>query len=125
MWFIAIRCRSESSASPERARRAASRAETFAVLRAMVLNPIVRHRGQLSVARTVRYVCNVVGPEHVALGSDSDGATTVPFDATGLPKITGALLEEGVTREKAALIMGQNALRFLEENLPETPGESE
>jgi microsomal dipeptidase-like Zn-dependent dipeptidase len=60
----------------------------------------------------------VVGVEHVALGSDFDGAVTEPFDATGLVQITDALLEQGLSEEEVRKVMGGNALRFFRENLP-------
>jgi microsomal dipeptidase-like Zn-dependent dipeptidase len=33
--------------------------------------------------------------EHVAVGSDFDGATTTPFDATGLAQVTQACSTRG------------------------------
>jgi microsomal dipeptidase-like Zn-dependent dipeptidase len=71
-----------------------------------------------SVARAVRHAANVVGARHVALGSDFDGAVTVPFDTTGLVEITDALLAEGFGEEEVALMMGGNVLRVLAETLP-------
>ena len=38
-----------------------------------------------AIVRAIRYTVNLVGVQHVALGSDFDGATGVPFDTTGLP----------------------------------------
>ena len=49
-----------------------------------------------AIARAIRYAANVVGVEHVGLGSDFDGATIEPFDTTGLVKITEALLAQGL-----------------------------
>jgi len=60
----------------------------------------------------------LVGVEHVALGSDFDGAVTTPFDTTGLAQITDALLEEGFGEEEIRMIMGGNALRLLMQSLP-------
>jgi microsomal dipeptidase-like Zn-dependent dipeptidase len=71
-----------------------------------------------SVARSVRYAASLVGVEHVALGSDFDGAVTEPFDATGVVEITDALLEEGFSDEEVAQVMGGNVLRLLSETLP-------
>jgi membrane dipeptidase len=71
-----------------------------------------------SVARAVRHAAGVVGARHVALGSDFDGAVTVPFDAAGLAAVTDALLAEGFGEEEVALIMGGNVLRVLSETLP-------
>lgn len=72
-----------------------------------------------AVARAIRHAVSVVGIDHVALGSDFDGATTMPFDVTGLPLITDALLKEGFMESEIRLIMGGNVVRFLLENLPQ------
>jgi membrane dipeptidase len=71
-----------------------------------------------AVARAARHVADLVGVAHVALGSDFDGAVTTPFDATGLPQVTDALLAEGFTEEEVSLVMGGNVLRVLAETLP-------
>jgi membrane dipeptidase len=72
----------------------------------------------LAVAKAIRYTANLVGVRHVGLGSDFDGATTTPFDATGVIEVIDALLAEGFTEEEITLIMGGNALRVLRATLP-------
>ena len=64
-------------------------------------------------ARAMKHVRDLVGIEHVALGSDYDGATTVRFDASQLVQVTQALLDEGFTHEEIRAAMGGNALRVL------------
>ena len=71
-----------------------------------------------AIAKSLIAVLEAAGPKHAALGSDFDGAVTAPFDATGMPLITQALLEAKVSEENIALMMGGNALRFLSERLP-------
>ena len=71
-----------------------------------------------AIARAIRYTANIVGVEHVALGSDYDGAIPAPFDTTGVVQITGALMAEGFTETEIGMIMGRNTLRLLIENLP-------
>ncbi len=71
-----------------------------------------------AVVRAMRYVADLVGVEHVALGSDFDGAITAPIDASGLPLLTEALLEADFTPEDVYKIMGGNALHFLRDALP-------
>jgi membrane dipeptidase len=71
-----------------------------------------------AAARSMRYAANLVGVEHVALGSDFDGAVVEPFDATGMVEITQALVDEGFSDEEVALIMGGNVRRLLSETLP-------
>ena len=71
-----------------------------------------------AIAKAIRYTANLIGVDHVALGSDYDGAVAVPFDTTGVVLITDALLAEGFTDEEVGKIMGRNTLRFLLQNLP-------
>ncbi len=71
-----------------------------------------------AIAKALRYAVNVAGADHIGLGSDFDGAVTVPFDTTGLVQITDALLGEGFSAEDIKKIMGGNVLRVLRENLP-------
>jgi membrane dipeptidase len=66
-----------------------------------------------SIARSIKYVRDLVGIDHVALGSDYDGATTVRFDTSGLAQLTQALLDEGFTPEEVRAVMGGNALRVI------------
>lgn len=71
-------------------------------------------------ARSMRYVADLAGVDAVALGSDFDGAVTVPVDASGLPLLTEALLAKGFDRDEIAKIMGGNALRLIRSVLPES-----
>jgi microsomal dipeptidase-like Zn-dependent dipeptidase len=71
-----------------------------------------------AIARAIRYAANLIGVDHVGLGSDFDGAVVEPFDTTGLIQITDALLAEGFTDEEIGKVMGGNVLRLLKQNLP-------
>ena len=71
-----------------------------------------------ALARAMRHAVAVAGIDHVALGSDFDGAVSTPFDAAGLPVLTEALLAEGFDDEEIARIMGGNAVRVLRSALP-------
>ena len=71
-----------------------------------------------SIARAIRYAVTVAGIDHIALGSDFDGAVAVPFDSSGLVLLTDALLKEGFTPEQIKKIMGENIINFLLRNLP-------
>jgi membrane dipeptidase len=72
-----------------------------------------------AIARAIKYTADLVGIDHVALGSDFDGAVPEPFDASGLVKITEALIASGFSRDDIGKVMGGNEIRFLLENLPE------
>lgn len=71
-----------------------------------------------AIARSIRYAVGVAGIDHVGLGSDFDGAIIAPFDTTGLPLLTEALLAQGFDEAEIAKIMGGNAIRVLLEALP-------
>jgi membrane dipeptidase len=71
-----------------------------------------------AIAKAIRYAVTVAGIEHVGIGSDFDGSTTVPFDSTGEVQITDALLSEGFSEKEIRLIMGENSLRILRQTLP-------
>jgi microsomal dipeptidase-like Zn-dependent dipeptidase len=71
-----------------------------------------------AIARAIRHATNVAGFDHVALGSDFDGAVPQPIDATGVVQITDALLQDGFSDDQVAAVMGGNALRVLMEALP-------
>ena len=70
------------------------------------------------IVAAIRYGIDLVGADHVALGSDFDGATTVPFDTSELAVLTDTLLREGVDEATIRKVMGGNLSRFLTENLP-------
>jgi len=71
-----------------------------------------------SIAAAILYAVNLAGAGHVALGSDFDGATTVPFDASETAALTDALLDAGLDETAIRAVMGENAIRFFEANLP-------
>lgn len=71
------------------------------------------------IARAIRYTADLIGVEHVGLGSDFDGAVTVPFDASQIILLTEALMTVGFSDDEIIQIMGGNQIRFLMENLPE------
>jgi microsomal dipeptidase-like Zn-dependent dipeptidase len=75
-----------------------------------------------SIARAMKHVRDLVGIQHVALGSDYDGATTVRFDTSQLAQVTQALIDAGFTDDDIRAAMGGNAIRVLKAGLvPLTP----
>jgi membrane dipeptidase len=71
-----------------------------------------------AIARAMRHAADVLGVDHVALGSDFDGAVKTPFDVTGLPLLGEALRAEHFTDEEIRAIASRNALRFFAAQLP-------
>ncbi len=72
-----------------------------------------------AAARAIRYAVSVAGIDHVALGSDFDGAVTEPFDSSGWPLLTDVLLQQGFSEQEIRKIMGENVVRVLTQVLPE------
>ena len=70
-----------------------------------------------ATARAMKHIRDLVGIEHVALGSDYDGAVTVRFDTSQLTQVTQALIDEGFTEDEIRAAMGGNALRVIGEGL--------
>ena len=56
---------------------------------------------------------------HVSLGSDFDGAVSVPFDTSELAVLVEEMLTAEFTDEEIRKVMGGNIKRFLLENLPD------
>ncbi|MCZ4323089.1 dipeptidase [Pseudomonas anguilliseptica] len=72
-----------------------------------------------AIVKAMRYTTDLIGVQHVALGSDFNGTIHAPFDVTGLPQLTEGLLKAGFKPEEIAAIMGGNVQRLLLANLPE------
>lgn len=71
-----------------------------------------------SVAEAIIFGVNLIGAEHVALGSDFDGTITPGFDTSELEAITYELLDQGLSKSEIRKVMGENMLAFLKANLP-------
>ena len=69
--------------------------------------------------KAMRYVADLVGVQHVALGSDFDGSKAV-INAGGLVLLTSAMLDAKFTKDEITAIMGGNVLRVLQQTLPDT-----
>jgi membrane dipeptidase len=68
------------------------------------------------IVEHIDHVVKLVGPDHVGLGSDFDGAS-MPLgleDASKLPRLTEALLAKGYRAEDVEKILGGNLLRVME-----------
>lgn len=65
------------------------------------------------VAKAIAYVRDLVGIDHVGLGSDFDGAVTTGFDASQVAAITQALIDRGFSDDDIRKVMGGNVIRVL------------
>ncbi|WP_397590546.1 dipeptidase [Sphingorhabdus sp.] len=74
-----------------------------------------------AAAKAMKHVRDLVGIQHVALGSDYDGATTVRFDTSQLVQVTQALMDEGFTAQEIRAVMGENTLRVIRAGLVPMP----
>ena len=74
------------------------------------------------IARSIKHVRDLVGIEHVALGSDFDGAVTTRFDTSQIVQVTQALLDIGFTESEIRAVMGGNTLRILKQGIEPLPG---
>ena len=64
-------------------------------------------------ATAIAYVRDLVGIDHVGLGSDFDGAVTTGFDSSQIAAVTQALIDRGFSDADVAKVMGGNVLRVL------------
>lgn len=67
----------------------------------------------VKVAAAIQHVRDLVGIDHVGLGSDFDGAVTTGIDTSQLVYITQALIDRGFTPTEIQKVMGGNVLRVL------------
>src|SRR6266849_7320718 len=65
----------------------------------------------------IDHAVKLVGPEHVGMGSDFDGASMPEGmeDCSKLPKITEALVRKGYSDRDIRNILGENTLRVMEQ----------
>ncbi len=67
------------------------------------------------VVRHIRHVADLVGVDHVGLGSDFDGVFSLPKglqDVSDFPNLIGALLDDGLSEEEIRKVCGENILRL-------------
>ncbi len=67
-----------------------------------------------TVIKHIEYIKNLVGIDHVAIGSDYDGGITAPVgleNVSKMPNLTLALLRRGYSRSDVRKILGENYLR--------------
>jgi len=74
------------------------------------------------IAAAVVAAIELLGEDHVSLGSDFDGTAEEPFDTSELVVVTDALLKSQLPEETVAKVMGGNMARLLDRMLPEGVG---
>jgi microsomal dipeptidase-like Zn-dependent dipeptidase len=70
------------------------------------------------IVKSLRYAIDLVGVDHVALGSDYDGSTTVAFDTSELSVLTQKMMDHGFSDSEIQQVMGGNSIKFLSAYLP-------
>ncbi len=95
-------------------------ADTNGVIGVILWGPLLkRHAVQVSLERWadhVVYIAKLVGPGHVAVGTDMDGYTWPPRgfkDASDYARLPEVLQKRGFTDRELDLVLGENYLRVL------------
>ncbi|WP_106745302.1 dipeptidase [Yoonia maritima] len=70
------------------------------------------------IATTIKAAVELLGDDHVSLGSDFDGSVATSFDTSELAVLTQALLDVGLSDEQIGKVMGGNMVRVLRQRLP-------
>ncbi|TGB04456.1 dipeptidase [Halobacillus salinus] len=70
-----------------------------------------------TITKHIHYIIDRIGVDHVALGSDFDGATVPESirDVTGVPGLVDRLREEGLSEEDLKQVLYKNWIRVLED----------
>ena len=67
----------------------------------------------------IDYVVKLIGDDHVGIGADYDGVSSLPeglHDVTTYPLITEELLKRGYSKKSIRKILGENVLRVMKAN---------
>jgi membrane dipeptidase len=70
------------------------------------------------VVRAIRVGIDLLGEDHVALGSDFDGSVRTHFDTSQLNILTQEMMNQGFTHREIKKVMGENLLTLLARQLP-------
>jgi len=96
-------------------------AQTGGVIGIVFYPPFLSASGTVTIDTVIRhidYIVNLVGVDHVSIGSDFDGIEITPVgleDVTRFPQLTVALLKHGYTRAEVRKILGENFMRVFRE----------
>lgn len=70
------------------------------------------------IVESIRHAIDLMGEDHVALGSDYDGSTTVRMDTSELAILTEIMRQRNFTETEIRKVMGDNVKRFMLTYLP-------
>ena len=70
------------------------------------------------IVSAMKYGLELVGEDHLSLGSDFDGTVTTSFDTGELAALTQEMLNQGFSETQIRKIKGENMLRVLQQQLP-------
>ncbi|MFA3917701.1 dipeptidase [Ruegeria hyattellae] len=69
------------------------------------------------IAKMIVAAVDVLGEDHVSLGSDFDGSVETAFDTSELAALTSALMDQGLNEAQIRKVMGENMVRVLRARL--------
>lgn len=69
------------------------------------------------IAKMTVAAIDLLGEDHVSLGSDFDGSVETAFDTSELAALTQALMDAGLSESQIAKVMGGNMVRVLQARL--------
>lgn len=72
-----------------------------------------------AIVDSIRYGIDLVGADHVALGSDWDGHVNTPIDASQAAYLTQRMLEVDFSEDEIRKVMGGNTAAFFAAHLPD------
>jgi len=70
------------------------------------------------LVKTIKYIVDLIGEDHVAFGSDFDGAVSTPIDVRGIDQIIQVMLDTRFTEKQIEKIVGKNIVDFMLRNMP-------
>jgi len=71
------------------------------------------------IAKSIKAAVDLLGEDHVSLGSDFDGSVATEIDTSELAALTHALIQIGLTDTQIRKVMGDNMVRILRQRLPD------
>jgi len=71
------------------------------------------------IVAAIAAAVDLLGEDHVSLGSDYDGSVETHFDASELAALTHEMLALGWSEDRIVKLMGGNMMRVLAQVLPD------